>query len=53
MSFYLRRRVFLLFCLDCVHVDVAEMLVFGEVLIEGVGWVDGLKFFGGIFARIL
>jgi hypothetical protein len=29
------------------------MLVFGKEFIEGVGWVDGLIFFGGIFARIL
>jgi hypothetical protein len=29
------------------------MLVFGQVFIESVGWVDGLIFFGGIFTRIL
>lgn len=36
--------------LDGAHVDGAEVLGGVEVLVEGVGGVDGLVLFGGIFA---
>jgi hypothetical protein len=44
-------RVLLLFLhLDGVHVDGAQVLGGVEVLVEGVGRVDGVELFGGIFA---
>lgn len=40
----------LLLLLDGAHVDGAEMLGLVEVLVEGIRRMDGLVFFGGIFA---
>lgn len=42
----------LLILLHCVHVHVAQVLVFRQVFVEGVGRMDGLVLFGCIFAGI-
>lgn len=43
----------LFFLLDGGHVDLAEVLGVVEVLVKGVGRVDGVEFLGRIFAGVL